>query len=44
LRCPRCQTLVLLSFDAKMGERYYCPTCQEWYKPNFTEERPAGVA
>jgi len=44
LRCPKCNAAIGVIFDAKMGERYYCYNCHEHFRPNFTEDRPAGVA
>ena len=32
-----------LSVDARMGERYYCPTCKNWYRTKFDSSIPAGV-
>ena len=32
-----------LSVDARMGERYYCSFCKEWYRAKFDSSIPAGV-
>jgi late competence protein required for DNA uptake (superfamily II DNA/RNA helicase) len=43
MKCPKCNTTLQLSVDAKMGERYYCWICKEFTRVKLSDDIGAGI-